>query len=1028
MKNIYFMLCILIVFFSQKTQSQSPGIIVRPTLGNGVTILNPNGDAYSSKTTAGFISNDINESEIPYTVVPPAISEPIGDLATGPSGGYSDIIPTVDGSGFYIFKDATNIYFRLRIGSIVSGAKGYSILIDTDLKMGATGTSADPNYVAPSGNGYGNPGFEYEVELQSNSQVAVYNIDGTATPGSPTNTYSLSTNSQISVALSTTSNNPDYFYDWAVPLSAIGNPSAIRVVATTVTSGNSALQGSRSDIYGINDANYANTPAAWKLVVNAQPAINLTSFTGVGSDCTPPPTINAPISTGSSIVVTGTWTSLDPSKPTPATISLYKNGTLVSTVSCATGNTWSITVPTVASGDVFYATAQASGESQCLQSNNVKATGCTSPPAAPVIICGSLKGISGTMPSNTSGNTIAVYMVPTTTASPTSNLVSVPITNLTYPTSTSYAFYTNGCSGGSNNVAGGMYMVLTVNGSCVSSPNFVCVSSGGGSSAGGLSTNSLTLTQPIYPGATSISGSGSASGDILRLYVNGQYQTSISATGTTFSFTGLNLNAADTMYIYSQTGTNCMTQSNKFTVSCYTAPPQITTNNTGNLLTGATTISGTSPYPGATVQLYKGTSPSGVATGTPVTVNSSGTWSVTVSALVGGDSYYATETYNGCTSASSAGVTVLTPATCPTITGSYSNADTKVIGTMPSSFTGTIRLYEDGGLIGSQTISSATAWSITVAAGTLYYGGVLTATAQASGGAESSGCTGPTVSCTSPSTPSISPTSTTIGLGQTVTYTINNGNAGTWYALLDNSGVSYATSTYQSSSSSFSMTSNSFANSGTYNLNLSANTLNGCPASTTFASVFVSGTLPINLIDFSGNSTNNQLYFYWTTSDEKNFNHFELQEDVDGYHYSTVAIIPAQSSSANVHHYEYDMSNNLKGTTPFRLMMVDNDDKQQFSKIIMLNPPVVQKPVALISPNPFIDGININYQAPNSSTLNIHLLDMYGRNLKTKLVNIVSGENQITVDNLGNLSAGTYLLVIAPLDGSEKMIYKIQRR
>lgn len=45
--------------------AQSPGIIVRPAAGIGVTPLNPNGDGFSSSTTSGFVNSDITESEIP---------------------------------------------------------------------------------------------------------------------------------------------------------------------------------------------------------------------------------------------------------------------------------------------------------------------------------------------------------------------------------------------------------------------------------------------------------------------------------------------------------------------------------------------------------------------------------------------------------------------------------------------------------------------------------------------------------------------------------------------------------------------------------------------------------------------------------------------------------------------------------------------------------------------------------------------------------------------------------------------------
>jgi hypothetical protein len=76
------------------------------------------------------------------------VIEPTGDLATGPAGGFTDIVKTVDNSGFYIYYDGVNLLFRLRIGGIISGSKGYSIMLDTDGKIGNSGPYAYPKLVA----------------------------------------------------------------------------------------------------------------------------------------------------------------------------------------------------------------------------------------------------------------------------------------------------------------------------------------------------------------------------------------------------------------------------------------------------------------------------------------------------------------------------------------------------------------------------------------------------------------------------------------------------------------------------------------------------------------------------------------------------------------------------------------------------------------------------------------------------------------------------------------------------------------
>jgi hypothetical protein len=148
MKHLFTLLILFLII--QTAFSQSPGIIVRPAGGNGITPLNPDGNGLSSSSSYpnGFVSSDITESEIPYKIVPPAFLEPTSDLLRGPATLYSDLVRQVDGSGFYVYSDGTNLMFRMRVGSIVSGSKGYSVLIDTDGKMGNTGPYADPNYQA----------------------------------------------------------------------------------------------------------------------------------------------------------------------------------------------------------------------------------------------------------------------------------------------------------------------------------------------------------------------------------------------------------------------------------------------------------------------------------------------------------------------------------------------------------------------------------------------------------------------------------------------------------------------------------------------------------------------------------------------------------------------------------------------------------------------------------------------------------------------------------------------------------------
>src|SRR5688572_7959382 len=89
------------LFLFKEGGAQSPGLIIDPRNGNGITILNPNGDRYTSATSAGFTTSDITQSEIAYKSVPPAITEPAGDQNGGANGGPTDFVAAADGTGFY---------------------------------------------------------------------------------------------------------------------------------------------------------------------------------------------------------------------------------------------------------------------------------------------------------------------------------------------------------------------------------------------------------------------------------------------------------------------------------------------------------------------------------------------------------------------------------------------------------------------------------------------------------------------------------------------------------------------------------------------------------------------------------------------------------------------------------------------------------------------------------------------------------------------------------------------------------------
>jgi hypothetical protein len=1016
------------IFSFFQLQAQSPGTIVTPMNGNGVTILNPNGDRYSSKTSAGFSPNDITESEIPYKVVPPIIAEGAGDNATGATGGFTDIISALDGSGFYSYFDGTNILFRLRMGGTNNGAKAYSVLLDTDMKFGGTGQYADPNYIAPGiGTKNGNPGFEYEVVFSSQFNVTVLNIDGTTT-GSVVATYLLKTHSQISVALSRNGGDADYFYDWGVPASTIGSPAQIRFVATTQISPHPAISGHVSDTYGTPDDSGSSVADRWGDIIESQCGFS-TGMLGGSSPlcetCTNAPTINPITVTGNNVAITGNWVSLHASKPNTATISLYRNGTLVGTTSATSGMGWSITLPTIYSNDVFTAKAKATDESECLASPPVL-SGCTIRPAAPAIICAGRKGIEGTLPL---GAEVIIYQVTSTGRT----LMNAGLIYTNNAADRKFDFHGTtsqtgaACQGNVNDVADGTYELITSLNGCYSQPVFICVT--GANSYTTPTTNTITLNTPILSKHTSVTGTGATVGEVIRLYRNGYLQATQTAGATSFTFSGLTLFQFDELKVYSQStaAASCMTTSNAFTVTCVTEPPAIDANARGEVLSSATSISGTAD-PGTTIRLYKGSISSSTLVNTTV-VTSTGTWSVGGLTLIPEDTYFATCT-NGCESAASRIVVVKGPTTvCPTITGSYTETSTLISGTMPADFTGKIRLYLDGALIDSVSITSATTWSIIVNTSNynkMFAYGVLRATAEGVNLAEGPVCSTVQIQCVPPALPDVTPTSVSINVGQSASFTISNPVDTLLYSIWDTYGNNYASSKFGLGTGTLNLPSYIFNTAGTYNLIIVADKLTGasCYSSRSVTVVVQHSTLATKFISLAAVKTGQQVRLNWKVSNEENIRHYRVERSLDGISFEAIATVPFQPSAQAVNSYTaLDNSWMPSAKLYYRITAVTTGG-HLYSHVTSVGGAAETK--IQIVPNPVQSTAKLYIESKEEQMATAELTDLQGKILLVKKLYLYEGANMVGVDGLEKFPGGNYILRVSTKTGQQHLRLVIQ--
>ena len=1043
------LLCIIVFLFTAfQSTAQIPGFINRQATSiAGRAVLDPNSDGYTSATTAGFGNDDVANAELSYYPIEAYPVEPYSDLRRGPNHSFSDFVPDTAGNSiYYRFSAGQQVMFRMRLGSVTSGSKGYSILMDTDGKFGAAGPNADPNYLPATTGTNGNPGFEIEIVLETNFRIAIYNVDGTSSPVLVKQYTNWQDMSQVSIASTNDNGDPDFLIDFYIPFSDLQAPpfnlttaSSIRMTATTVMAPKAAIGGPASDIYGVPGYTYDD-------FIIAQPACNIFNNPVIcpTAMCTAAPNVNSPISTGT-VNIIGTWTkSVLTGAAGTANITVYKNGLSIGTVlNVSSGAGWSLNSITLINGDVITAKALAAApavESMCLNSNAVAASTCNSSnrPPAPVLTCNSgSKGLDGTNLStgwtvHVDNLTRSVFDNSVTNATGLFGAQTGTSPNIVWP-------FSGGCSSGAP-LASGSYKVYYTNNvtGCNSLPAYFCAAGNGGSAlAGSLTVPAITtpVNAVFTIATTSITGTTDANAT-LYLYVSGtNLQTTTATAGGAFTFSGLSLINGQQLYIVAElnTGTigtsKCASQTILYTVSCFTKPPIITTDNNNQLTAGAAII-GTSEEPaGATIKIYTSTNVL-VAT---TAVQANGSWSTgnagttpSVYNAVAATSYYANAQNGSCgVSANSATYTAASAtaaARCGSITGPVGAGAATVSGTLTGSFTTTtINLYLDGELIGSSATNN-TAWGPvtvnTTALNTLYSNGVLKIGVQESGKQEVACPTSAqTILCTpSPAVPLYTLSSSSVNQYQNITCTISNAATGTFYALSDSAtGQSFGQGKWATTNGSLVLTTDAFTSAGIYKVKVNATSLTGvtvCNAvSATTTLVVNSSPLPLSLIEFSGKKESGNILLQWVTENEIQSNLFYVERSSNGITFYPIGLVNAKGINGSRNTYSFPDVNPFTGINYYRLKMLDVDGKYAYSNtvILMTNLAAI---VNNVSPNPFTEKINVTVHLNKATSIYLTLLDLAGRIIFTKYVTGQQGSNLIEWKGMQMLGEGIYYLKI----------------
>jgi hypothetical protein len=183
--------------------------------------------------------------------------------------------------------------------------------------------------------------------------------------------------------------------------------------------------------------------------------------------------------------------------------------------------------------------------------------------------------------------------------------------------------------------------------------------------------------------------------------------------------------------------------------------------------------------------------------------------------------------------------------------------------------------------------------------------------------------------------------------------------------------------------------------------------------------VFVNLILPVKLIGFNANEFKGRVVLRWITSEEENFDHFEIERSLNGKEWSTIGSVDGMKERHNNPAYSFtDQSPTVANY--YRLKMIDIDLQFGYGSIVAVKI-AGQHEAVKVYPNPATVMLFVSNTQPGVWQ-HLEFTNASGQVVLTR--KYCSSESVISM-NVGSLKKGMYFLTISDAKGLTQTCDKI---
>ena len=159
------------------------------------------------------------------------------------------------------------------------------------------------------------------------------------------------------------------------------------------------------------------------------------------------------------------------------------------------------------------------------------------------------------------------------------------------------------------------------------------------------------------------------------------------------------------------------------------------------------------------------------------------------------------------------------------------------------------------------------------------------------------------------------------------------------------------------------------------------------------------GTLPIELLSFTGKLQNENAKLNWSTSFEQNSKGFEIEKSLDGINFRKIGFVAGAGNSNSARNYSFTDPQRAVEFNYYRLKLVDIDNTFDYSDVVLVKNTFGKQDVYLAG-NPITNNINIQFAKTPNGKVAVSIYDMKGSKIyDVKYNNYTQTSLQINTSN-----------------------------